>query len=113
MNIATGLILVAAGVLVVVVGRLTATGRIGRNNLVGIRTARSKADDESWLIVHRAAQPWMIGGGVALAVGGVVAAAAEPARTAAVIVGAVLLVVLVIAGTVAGHAALRHRDLPR
>jgi uncharacterized membrane protein len=112
-NVATGLVLVAAGVLVAIVGRFTATGRIRRNGLVGIRTARSKADDESWLIVHRAAQPWLIGGGAALAVAGAVAAAARAARPAAVIAGCALLVVLVVAGTVAGHAALRHHGLPR
>ncbi|CND67798.1 Predicted integral membrane protein [Mycobacterium tuberculosis] len=112
MDIVAAVVLIAGGLLVALTGRLTATGRIGRNRFVGIRTRSSKADDAAWRIVHRTAQPWLIGGGVALALGGVVAAASASARPAADIAGVVALVVLVLVGTASGHAALR-RDLPR
>lgn len=112
MEIVVAIILVAAGALVAVSGRLTATGRIKRNGFVGIRTRSSTADDEAWLIVHRRAQPWLIAAGVVLAVTGVLTAAA-PGTSAVLIAGMVLTCVLALAGTAFGHAALRHRGLPR
>ena len=105
------LIIVAAGVLVTVIGRLTATGRIGRNNFAGIRSKRSMADDESWTIVHRGAQPWMLAGGVMIILSGVIAAAV-PAETASAIivgVGVALVMVCTVLGTLAGHRALSNR----
>lgn len=106
-----GVVLIAGGALLVVVGKMTADGRIPRNQFAGIRTKRSMADDQSWLTVHRAAQPWMIGSGLVLVLAGVVALVVpwEPAASAAAGIGAVLTGILALKGTAAGHAALRRR----
>ncbi|MFD0903616.1 SdpI family protein [Actinomadura sediminis] len=111
MPIFAGVMIAAAGVLVAVVGRLTATGRIGRNAFAGIRTRRSMADDESWAIVHRAAQPWMIAGGAVMVLTGGVAAAVPGEAAAAIVVGAGVgvAVVLTLLGTFTGHRELRNR----
>ncbi|MGW7416678.1 SdpI family protein [Streptomyces sp. NPDC054863] len=45
------------------VGRIGSTGRLRRNALAGIRTARSMESDESWRTVHRAAAPWLYAAG--------------------------------------------------
>jgi uncharacterized membrane protein len=111
LNIYLGVLLIAAGVLLVVVGRMTADGRIPRNQFAGIRTKQSMADDEAWLTVHRAARPWMIGAGAALVVAGAVALAvpSQLVGSAAAGAGAILTAVLALRGTAAGHAALRRR----
>ncbi|MEU6754050.1 SdpI family protein [Spirillospora sp. NPDC046719] len=111
MNIYLGVLLIAAGALLVVVGVLAADGRIPRNQFAGIRTKRSMADDQSWLTVHRAARPWMIGAGAVLAVAGVLALAvpSELAGSLSAGIGAILTAILALRGTAAGHAALRRR----
>ncbi|MGI5327472.1 SdpI family protein [Actinomadura nitritigenes] len=111
MNIYLGVLLIAAGVLLVVVGKLTADGRIPRNQFAGIRTKRSMADDRSWLTVHQAARPWMIAAGAVLALAGVLALAvpSELAASLAAGIGAILTAILALRGTAAGHAALRRR----
>ncbi|RSN68391.1 hypothetical protein DMH08_11130 [Actinomadura sp. WAC 06369] len=113
MDILGELVVALAGVLVVVIGRLTATGRIGRNAFAGIRTKRTMADEESWRIAHRGAQPWMIAGGLLLALSGVVALAVpDPAASAVTIgVGTGLALVLTVLGTVTGLRALNNRTL--
>lgn len=111
MDIVGELVIAAAGVLVVVVGRLTATGRIGRNAFAGIRTKRTMADDESWRIVHRGAQPWMIAAGAALTLAGLVALAVPDEAVSAIVIGAgtVLAIVLTLLGTFTGLRALNER----
>lgn len=106
-----GLVIVVAGVLIVAVARGTATGRIGRNHFAGIRTKRSMADDESWTIVHRGAQPWMIAGGAVLVVAGAVAAAVpgEPASAIIIGAGAVIMLACTLLGVLTGHRALSER----
>ncbi|GAA1803640.1 SdpI family protein [Actinomadura chokoriensis] len=112
----TGIILVASGVLLAVVGRLAATGRIKRNEFLGIRTKRSKADDESWRIVHQRAQPWMHASGAALLVTGaaVLAIGSDGAVTGLLTLAGVLVcMVFALLGVAAGHRGLARRDLPR
>ncbi|SNS65038.1 SdpI/YhfL protein family protein [Actinomadura meyerae] len=112
----TGIVLIAAGVLVAVVGRLGATGRIRRNGFIGIRTGRSMADDESWLIVHRRAQPWMHASGASLIAAGAAAIAAGANETAAgvtTLVGALACGAFGVMGVIAGHRELTRRKLPR
>lgn len=111
----TGIILVASGVLGAVVGRLAATGRIRRNEFLGIRTRRSKADDESWRIVHQRAEPWMHASGGALLVTGaaVLAVGSDNAVTGLIALAGVLVCVLfALLGAAAGHRELARRDLP-
>ncbi|QFG26883.1 SdpI family protein [Actinomadura sp. WMMB 499] len=104
-------VIVAAGILVAAVARGTATGRIGRNHFAGIRTKRSMADDESWTIVHRGAQPWMIAGGALIVLSGAIAAAvpAEPASAIVIGAGVVIALACTLAGVLAGHRALSER----
>ncbi|MGP4023566.1 SdpI family protein [Actinomadura sp. 3N407] len=79
-----GIMLACSGVLVGVIVTLAAGGRVTRNRIAGIRTRRSMADDESWLVVHRRALPWSYAAGAAM-----------------------------VAGAVAGHRELRRREGPR
>ncbi|MFE9103044.1 SdpI family protein [Actinomadura geliboluensis] len=112
----TGIILIVSGVLVAVVGRLGATGRIQRNGLIGIRTKRSMADDESWRIVHRRAQPWMHASGASLIAAGAAAIATgsnEAAAGLTTLAGVLVCAVFAVVGTVSGHRELSRRDLPR
>ncbi len=105
----TGIILIVSGVLVAVVGRLGATGRIQRNGLIGIRTKRSMADDESW-------QPWMHASGASLIAAGAAAIATgsnEAAAGLTTLAGVLVCAVFAVVGTVAGHRELSRRDLPR
>ncbi|MGW8381101.1 SdpI family protein [Streptomyces sp. ODS28] len=103
----------ACGLLIGVIGRLGADGRLRRNRIAGIRTRRSLADEESWRTVHRAAAPWSYASGAALLLGGT---GAVPARSgevwvATVLGGTALSVALALVGTWSGHRALdRARD---
>lgn len=112
MNVVVGAVLILSGLLVAVVGRRAATGRLGRNHLAGIRTKRSMADDASWRAVHLAAEPWMLAAGMALVLAGAAAAAirSDAVLAAVSVGGAVLCAVLVLAASAVGHAALRDDD---
>ncbi|WP_344357891.1 zinc-binding dehydrogenase [Brachybacterium phenoliresistens] len=59
--------MVAAGVLLNWAARATASGRIGRNALVGIRLRSTMVSDEAWRAAHSRAQRPMILAGVMLA----------------------------------------------
>ncbi|MEV5826298.1 SdpI family protein [Spirillospora sp. NPDC052242] len=113
MEIVGELVIVAAGVLVIVIGRLTATGRIGRNPFAGIRTKRTMADAESWRIVHRGAQPWTIAAGAVLALVGLIALVVPDEAASAIVigVGTGLAIVLTLLGTFTGLRALNERTL--
>ncbi|OLT37854.1 hypothetical protein BJF79_28790 [Actinomadura sp. CNU-125] len=113
MLIVSNLVIAAAGVLVVVVGRGTATGRIGRNEFAGIRTKRSMADDESWTIVHRGAQPWMVAGGAVMVLTGVISAAVPGEAASAITMGGgvVITIVCTLLGVRSGHRSLANRTL--
>ena len=91
------------------------SGRIGRNNAIGIRTAATLSSDEAWTVGHKAGGRWVtasaVASGVATLVGVVVLAVMglEPSEavTAVVILGGfgVTIAFLVIAGVVANGAA--------
>ena len=53
--IGLAVVLTAAGILVIVIGRQAASGRLKRNYLAGIRTTGTLASDEAWSTGHRAA----------------------------------------------------------
>ncbi|MFI0981449.1 SdpI family protein [Streptomyces sp. NPDC021093] len=99
------------GLGMVVVGRLGSTGRIRRNPLVGIRTARSMESDESWRTVHRTAAPWLYAsGGMPLAAVVAMPFVRNPAPFLAVALGSLgLLVVFLCLGVRRGTRALLPR----
>lgn len=64
------LVLFAAGVLIVWVAKRAANGRLGRNQIAGIRTSVTLSSDAAWLAAHRAAESPTIVAGTGTAVGG-------------------------------------------
>lgn len=57
-GIALGLTAAGLGVLVHRLTHAAASGRLARNHLVGLRIARTLADDASWAAGHLAALTW-------------------------------------------------------
>ncbi|BCJ70259.1 SdpI family protein [Polymorphospora rubra] len=49
-------VMALSGALIVWAARATASGRLGRNEAVGIRTASTLSSDQAWLAAHRAAR---------------------------------------------------------
>ncbi|GAB2986346.1 SdpI family protein [Frigoribacterium salinisoli] len=104
-------VMAGSGLLLVWMARATASGRLGRNAIAGIRIPSTLASDEAWLAAHRRAERPTVLVGVAGIVGGLVAALL-PLPTP-VLVGilfawcAVMLVVVLYAARVGSRAALR------
>ncbi|WP_454042166.1 SdpI family protein [Cellulosimicrobium sp. Marseille-Q8652] len=103
------LVLAGAGILLVWCARATASGRIGRNQVAGIRTATTLASDDAWRTAHRAARP------LSEAAGWVLVAAApvlflvdgEGAELVATLVATTVTLGLTVAGAVVGTRAVR------
>lgn len=59
----TGLLLAAVlmvgGVALAVLNHAAATGRVGPNGGIGIRTSATRSSDEAWRAAHQAAKPWI------------------------------------------------------
>lgn len=115
--IATGLLVVAAGLLIVVLARRAAQGRIRRNPIAGIRTAATMASDEAWLAAHQAGEALTaLGGWIFVATGAVTMAGArlgalDAGWWAAVLIGGMLLALgAVVAGGIRGHRAARAME---
>ncbi|MEV4257973.1 SdpI family protein [Spirillospora sp. NPDC049652] len=106
-----GIVLAAAGLIILASGLASASGRLRRNGVVGIRTRTSMSSDEAWDIVHRAGGPWLVASGLAMLIGGGVAAVAgsDAVRMAATLTAIVLCLVLALASVLVGHAAYRGR----
>jgi uncharacterized membrane protein len=93
----SGLVLAAAGVGLIVTGRLGAIGRLPRNSLAGIRLPATMASDEAWRTAHRAGAAPVIAGGVGalvLGIGALVSALLGGSGVAMVFVLTALVVVL-------------------
>ncbi|MCI2956832.1 SdpI family protein [Agromyces atrinae] len=109
-RIIVGLVMIAAGVLVIWLARATASGRVGRNDIAGIRTPSTMATDDAWLAAHiRAKRPTIFAGVASLVTG---AAALLPLPTPVVgigvVAGAGVMIAFVIHGSVVGTAAARE-----
>ncbi|WP_251153012.1 SdpI family protein [Cellulosimicrobium sp. Marseille-Q4280] len=103
------LVLAGAGILLVWCARATASGRVGRNQVAGIRTATTLASDDAWRTAHRAARP------LSEAAGWVLVAAApvlflvdgEGAELVVTLVATTVTLGLTVAGAVVGTRAVR------
>lgn len=106
------ILLIATGVLLAWVGLRSASGRLPRNRVLGVRTPRTVASDGAWAAAHRTAGPWLVAAGAAVALPGVVLLArpSNALGTLLVLVGSGLLVALVAVAAVLGdRAAAAHR----
>jgi len=112
--IVAGVVAVLGAVVIVGVVEAAARGRLGVNQLAGIRIPSVMASDAAWVAGHRAARPLTWIGGLVFAVAGAIAATAPASGLAADAVGAVFgvgvaiaLVCVVSAAFAARSAALR------
>lgn len=64
-----GVLLVAAGFLVVGLAERGADGRLGLNGSAGIRTKATMASDEAWLAAHQAGRGLSVAGGWVMILG--------------------------------------------
>lgn len=71
-----------SGVVVIVIGRMAATGRLPRNLFAGIRLPSTMRSDEAWTCGHRAAGSALTAAGVGPVVAAVFVAAKNPGREA-------------------------------
>ena len=101
--------LVSAGVVQVWLARATASGRVGRNPLAGIRTKATMASDEAWLAAHRAARSPMETCGWCTIAAGLLGLVAPSMilLIAVAVTGTVLALVLIATGAVRGSRAAR------
>ncbi|GLZ33048.1 hypothetical protein Lesp02_52360 [Lentzea sp. NBRC 105346] len=110
MNIVLPVVLGLLGVVLAAVGILGLQGRLRRNRFVGVRTAASLRDDETFLLANRVAGlPNLVAGVVALGAG--LATIIAPNVTVAVI-GLVGALGIAVAGGVLGHRAAEALPVP-
>ncbi|QDP74197.1 SdpI family protein [Cellulosimicrobium cellulans] len=108
------LVLAGAGLLLVWCARATASGRIGRNQVAGIRTATTLASDDAWRTAHRAARPLSEAAGWALvAASPVLLVVDDAAGLVVVLVATGLALALTVGGLVVGTRAVRREVGPR
>jgi hypothetical protein len=95
------------GVTVSVSTRRAADGRLGRNPLVGIRTASTMRSDAAWRVGHGAAVPLADLGGLAFALSGLLALVLRRTAFPAALLGGTLVgtVLLLLAARRAVRAA--------
>ena len=106
------IVLLSGGILALWLARATATGKITRNELAGIRTPATMASDRAWLAAHRAAEPPTRIGGWCAIVSVIPAFLPVPLGFAviSVLAGAVAMVAFALYGAAVGSRAAR--DLP-
>ncbi|MGW6266069.1 SdpI family protein [Cellulosimicrobium funkei] len=108
------LVLAGAGLLLVWCARATASGRIGRNQVAGIRTATTLASDDAWRTAHRAARPLSEAAGwVLVAAAAVLLLVDDAAGLVVVLVATGLALALTVGGLVVGTRAVRREVGPR
>ena len=100
-------VMVGSGVLIMWMARATASGRLKRNALAGIRIPSTMASDEAWQAAHiRAKRPTMLGGWASIASGFVaLLPVSAPVRATAVIAGCVLMLGFLLYGSKVGSRA--------
>lgn len=105
-------VMIASGILALWLSRATASGRVRRNQIAGIRTRATLASDAAWLAAHRRAQPLTAAAGwCAIAAGSVALVPVPmPAVVVAVLVGAIAMIVLTLCAAAVGGRAARDAD---
>jgi uncharacterized membrane protein len=96
------LLVMIGGTLFALVGVLGLVGKLPRNHIAGIRTSYTLSSDEAWEKTHRAAAPFLIFGGVAVAMAGL--AFAPFAFAGSIATGVAVAVILVCAALLVGAA---------
>ncbi|MDH6675820.1 putative membrane protein [Rhodococcus sp. LBL1] len=109
LRVALCLTFTIAGAVIVWTARAAASGRLGRNPYVGVRTPSTMASDTTWIAAHRASRPLTeIGGWLAIVAGlGALVPMDESMLTAVGIAGAGCLVGFALAGAWFGVRAAR------
>ncbi|WP_317229315.1 SdpI family protein [Clavibacter sp. MX14-G9D] len=109
-RIVLGLVMVASGVLVIRVAHSTASGRLGRNQVAGIRTASTLASDAAWLAAHQRAKRSTLAAGACAIASAVPTVLPVPigAVLATVLAGCLAMLGFAIHGTVVGGRAARE-----
>ncbi|WP_243226802.1 SdpI family protein [Microbacterium sp. CIAB417] len=100
-------LMVGAGILIIWMARATASGRLMRNAVAGIRVPSTMASEEAWLAAHiRAKRPTTFGG-VASIASGLVALLPVPETmlAASVLVGCGVMLAFVLYGARVGSRA--------
>lgn len=82
------------GALLLWMARATASGKLGRNHLAGIRMPSTMATDEAWLAAHRRAERPTRWAGIVSIITGVVVLAPLPPWLVAIVILAGCLVML-------------------
>ncbi|MCP2031125.1 putative membrane protein [Okibacterium sp. HSC-33S16] len=108
-RVVMALILIAGGTVVLAVARATASARIGRNPIAGIRIPATMASDEAWLVAHRAAERHTTLGAWCAFASVIPAILPVPFGVAVVsiLVGSIAMMVLVLIGAAVGARAAR------
>jgi hypothetical protein len=102
-----------AGVIVVVLGRLGAAGRLPRNLLAGIRIPSTLRSDAAWLAGHQAAASALTAAGLGPVTVAIAVAATRPGRDAQTVlfrIGTGWLLALLGLATVQASRAARATD---
>ena len=110
LGLVLGLAMIAAAVAIIVINNGAASGRIGPNPGMGIRTAATRSSEEAWQAAHSAAGPVMqLAAVVSLATGVLVLflRSSPDLFYGALLVGALLLAVLSVVGAVVGDRAAK------
>ncbi|MEV7228117.1 MULTISPECIES: SdpI family protein [Polymorphospora] len=116
-KVIVAVVMTVSGAVIIWAARATASGRLGRNEITGIRTASTLSSDEAWLAAHRAARSVTEAGGWSVVAAAVaVLATASPVQMVVVVgAGTTLLLVLVLVGArrgVRAATALPRPDRP-
>lgn len=102
-----------AGAAVVWWGLACRAGRFPRNLVLGYRTRAARRSKNAWVAAHRGYAPFLIGGGLVLAVSGAVASImiltdAPGLAGPAIAVGISTLLAALVVGAIFAHKALRR-----
>ena len=98
-----------SGVLLVVVGRRAAAGRLPRNWIVGIRTTKTMESDQAWIAAHAAAAgSFSVAGYVAVM--GALGLLTRPSNGVGLALVAGVLVAILVAAVLGARRAYRAID---